>query len=179
MKAASRKAALGGVLVLGIGLAMLLRGLDFDIGTGGKQPEQGGTAEVSPEETTQQDLQATTASGRRTVPFGSEAEPEGTPVREVPLPDTSRQLTVIVEETHYLWGTNDNATLPVKPLPLSEIVEKARQAQGDAQGIRVRIYHVGSALPSAETELVAALKAAGLKETEIFFEQRVIELPQQ
>lgn len=95
-----------------------------------------------------------------------------------PLPDTSRLLTVIVQEKHYLWGSNDNSTLPVRKISLEEVVAKARETTGNEQGIRVRIYHVGSALPSAEAELISALKAAGLNENEIFFEQQVIELPQ-
>jgi len=171
MKSMRGKATLGGIVVLGLGLAFLLRGLGLDVGTGGDSPQDGKNS-TTQQETAPEGIQADVSprNGIRTD------DPFSTPP-EMNLPDTSEMLTVIVEERHYLWATNEAATRPVQRISLEKIVEKARQTEGNPQGIRVRIFHVGSALPSAETELINALKLAGLSELEIFFEQRVIELP--
>ena len=177
MKSIRGKATVGGIVVLGVALAMFLQGLGIDVGTGRTTPENG--AETgTPIETVPSDSQAnlqTRSPDRVGRPERADDPPPLAPV--VNLPDTTEMLTVIVEERHYLWATNETNTLPVQRISLSEIVDKARQTTGNPQGIRVRIFHVGSALPSAETELVNALKLAGVSELEIYFEQRVIELP--
>ncbi|MEZ5949024.1 MAG: hypothetical protein R3C12_07390 [Planctomycetaceae bacterium] len=170
MKSLQRKVVVGGVVALGVGLAFLLQGLGLQLGTGGRSGNEGSDPTASPVES--RPLKADTSPGTPIMPLLATEAPS-----EEIWPDTSRVLTVIVEEKHYLWGTNTAETVPVKQLDLTEILAKASQAKGDAQGVRVRIYHVGSALPSAENELLAALKGAGLAETEIFFEQRVITLP--
>lgn len=168
--AIQRKVFAGGVVALGVGLAFLLRGIGLDIGTGGSGPGESQTETVSE---TDGDIMADLSNDPQVIPMSPEKRPEANP-----LPDTSQLLTVIVEERHYLWGTNDAEPIPVQDIALADIIEKARQTQGNEQGIRVRIYHKGSALPSAENELMAALREAGLSETDIYFEQRVYEPPQ-
>jgi len=168
--AIQRKVFAGGVVALGVGLAFLLRGIGLDIGTGGSGP-----GDSEQEATTQSDgdIMADLANDPQVLPIA----PEKRPAADA-LPDTSKMLTVIVEDRHYLWGSNSPETKPIQPIELTQIVEKARNTSGNEQGIRVRIFHMGSALPSAENELMTALRDAGLSETDIFFEQRVYEPPQ-
>lgn len=164
-----QRAIVGGVVAVGVGLALILQNLGLPLGMGGgsganSHDEQ--SADTSPDETQPPTSEQTTA-------------PADSPETEdsVPLPDTSRLLTVIVQERHFLWGTNSIPPTPVQPISLEQIAERAESAGGDAQGIRVRIFHVGSALPSAEKQLLATLRQAGVSETDIHFEQRVLELP--
>jgi hypothetical protein len=54
------------------------------------------------------------------------------------------------------------------------IVSYARQAKGDETGVRVRVFRRPSALASAEDELAERLRSAGLKSSEVDFQEQLL-----
>ncbi len=164
-----QRAVIGGVVAAGVGLALILQNLGIPFGMVGGTGSS--SSERSPSDSSPVEPPAPTRDPATDVPDSSAEDSSLT------LPDTSRLLTLIVQERHFLWGTNSIPPAPVQPISLEEITKRAAVTAGDAQGIRVRIFHVGSALPSAEKQLLATLREAGVSETDIHFEQRVLELP--
>ncbi len=171
MKSLQRRAAVGAVLVVGIGLAFLLRNLGMGIGTGNGN-NAGTVANIqSNSSPVKADIVGDMAP-EKTEPSTNTASKEETAV----LPDTSQLVTLIVEEKHYLLGTNSTPPKSVKKIELANALEIIKQTKGNEQGIRCRIFYLGSSLPSAETELNNQLKELGLEQSEIYIEQRVLDL---
>ncbi len=171
MKSLQRRAAVGAVLVIGIGLAFLLRNLGMGIGTGNGN-DAGTVANIqSNSSPVKADIVGDMAP-EKTEPSTNTTSKE----EAVVLPDTSQLVTLIVEEKHYLLGTNSTPPKSVKKIELANALEIIKQAKGNEQGIRCRIFYLGSSLPSAETELNNQLKELGLEQSEIYIEQRVLDL---
>ncbi|MBL4885131.1 MAG: hypothetical protein JKY95_11430 [Planctomycetaceae bacterium] len=168
MKSLQRRATVGLILAAGVGIAFLLRGIGLEIGTG-----------------TNNGPQATTQPGNSPadlgivadlVPSETETKPDQPKQETVELPDNSKMVTMIVEEKHYLLGTNATPPESVQSIELAVALEKVKQTTGNSQGIRCRVFYLGSSLPSAETELNTQLKELGLDQSEIYIEQRVLDL---
>src|SRR5690606_31146675 len=77
-----------------------------------------------------------------------------------------RPIVVIDAQEYFLEHRTPEGTEYV-PTSLDEIVEMARKAEPDADGIRVQIKRRGSSRHSAEAALDAALREAGLSEEQI------------
>ena len=71
-------------------------------------------------------------------------------------------LSILIDEHDYLMEIPDDSTTIYRPTEMERLVELAQQAEGDSNGIRVRILQRESARPSAEEKLKAALATAGI-----------------
>ncbi|MCP4783934.1 MAG: hypothetical protein GY903_29240 [Fuerstiella sp.] len=71
-------------------------------------------------------------------------------------------LSILIDEHDYLMEIPGDSTTIYRPTEMERLVELARQAEGDSNGIRVRILQRESARPSAEEKLKSALAAAGI-----------------
>jgi len=163
-----QRIAMTGIGIIGVGLAIVLSQLGFNFGTGSGT----GEGQATTESTSLDQTMSTIDSPAVPTPPQKKTEEE----TENAKPDTSKVISIIVVASGYQWATNTTSPKPVESITLDEIIEKAKQTEGNAQGVRARIFHAGSALPSAETELIKALKQAGLTELEIDFDQRIIDI---
>ena len=172
MKSLQKRATLGAILVVGVGLAFLLRNLGMGIGSGNGNDAGDLSNALSDASSVKVDIVGDAAPEQKEEqPVSSDNQEEA-----IPLPDTSQLVTIIVEEKHYLLGTNSTPPKPVKKIALADLLELIKQTKGDQQGIRCRIYYLGSSLPSAEIELNNQLGKIGLKQSEIKIEQRELKL---
>ncbi len=171
MKSLQKRATVGVIVVLGVGLAFLLRNLGMGIGTG--NGDDAGDLSNAQSNTTavKVDILGDAAPEIPKQPALPETREES-----IPLPDTSQLVTIIIEEKHYLLGTNSTPPKSVKKIGLAEALEIIKQTKGDKQGIRCRIFYLGTSLPSAETELNNQLKELGLEQSDIYIEQHTLEL---
>ncbi|HIE98474.1 MAG TPA: hypothetical protein EYG03_17210 [Planctomycetes bacterium] len=71
-------------------------------------------------------------------------------------------LSILIDEHEYLMEIPDDDAIIYRPAEIERLVELARQAEGDSNGIRVRILQRESARPSAEEKLKLALATAGI-----------------
>jgi hypothetical protein len=71
-------------------------------------------------------------------------------------------LSILIDEHDYLMEIPDDDATIYRPAEIERLVELARQAEGDSNGIRVRILQRESARPSAEEKLKLALATAGI-----------------
>ncbi|TWT63989.1 hypothetical protein [Rubinisphaera italica] len=165
----SRKIVITGATIATVSLALLFSqlGIPFGLGTGTGD----GNDESSQTDTT--DLENTKAvAPSPTAPMFPENQTNVKPEK----PDTSELISVVVVGTGYRWATNDQSPKSVEEITLDQIIEKVKQSQGNAQGVKARVFHAGSALPSAENQLIEALKQAGLSDEAILFDQRIVDL---
>jgi hypothetical protein len=75
---------------------------------------------------------------------------------------SSQVLSILIDEHDYLIGVPDDASTIYHPCDIERLVELAGHAEGDSNGIRVRILQRESARPSAEEKLKLALASAGV-----------------
>ena len=165
MNKTARRVVYGGAALAMVSLGLLLSQLGLPFGAG-----LGPGADVS-----LNDGQATT-----NVPTTPSIITPTPPVEtdQHDQPDTTELITIIVVGKGYHWGTNDPIPTSAGPLTLDQIREKAKTTKGNPQGLRARVFRAGSALPSAENELVQALEAEGLPSASVLFEQRIIDMAQ-
>jgi hypothetical protein len=143
----SKRNILGAVLVAGIVAGVYLA--DFWKGFGGGSSLGIGIGDKSQTATTTTD-----------------AKPDGTYEDIAATPHESPTVVkVVIANWSYALRTADGE----QPVELSQIVELAKSAKGDDDGIRVRIYRKLSSRAKAETDLESALTAAGIQEKEIVF----------
>ncbi len=178
MKSLQKRATVGAILVVGVGLAFLLRNLGMGIGSGNGSDEGNLSNARSDASSVKVDIVGDAApEQKQEQPVSTKSQKETSSQKEtIPLPDTSQLVTVIVEEKHYLLGTNSTPPKPVKKIALADLLELTKQARGNQQGIRCRVYYLGTSLPSAEIELNNQLEKIGLKQNEIQIEQRELKL---
>lgn len=148
-----KKRVAGGGLLVAIGIGIWLSNLFTGIGPGGS----GSNIGVSPE------INATLENDESTAGETSLTSLEGTASGSA-APE--RPIVVIDAQEYFLEQRTTEGTEYV-PTTLHEIAELARQAEPDADGIRVQIKRRGSSRHSAEAALDAALRAAGLSEEQI------------
>jgi hypothetical protein len=90
----------------------------------------------------------------------TEAAPEK--VAAAPLPQTPVVKIVIADRSYFLRSAEGD-----QPIELDQVVELANAAQGDEDGIKIRIYRKLSSYSSAEVALQDALVAAGVDDKQI------------
>lgn len=136
-----KKPAVAGGLVaalvaLGMFLGSLLNGLGLGPGGGGRPNHDGRVSEERP------------------------AQPrDADPDREITLGDV---VTVRIEEDElYVQEPADGGTVE-RQVSLERLIELAKRAPGNAQGIRVRIERGPTSIPIVENRLEEALREAGL-----------------
>ena len=148
----------GGVLAVGILIGAFLSGWNIPgLGTGA--PETGSEADDTPDEFALATL---------------DAEVEIIPA-PVPVPLTDDVVDVRIEDRSY-WVRQLLAGKKVyQPAELDQIVEWAKKAKGDAQGIRVRISRRGSARVSTWETLQHELTQAGLSQSSVLLQEGLVD----
>lgn len=144
------RAATGGIIVVAALLVlMFFRGAGSETGDG--------------DSSNRTPSMVTTESGMDARETPTKAEPAGgglTADEQKALSD--RVLSILIDEHDYLMEIPDDAVTIYRPSDIERLVELARQAEGDSNGIRVRILQRESARPSAEEKLKLALASAGI-----------------
>jgi len=140
---------LAGVAALAVWLSNLLPGWGW--GTGGDNHSRNG-ARSGAMVNTQSD---------------PSAEPEKRPNTDAQQ-QPSRVVVVRLVSDQILWQkqVGEGETGTFVPTSLSEVVNRAKQARGDERGVKVYVNIAANAV--RRDELIAALRNAGLQETEIF-----------
>jgi hypothetical protein len=148
-----RKRVAGGVVLVAIGIGIWLSNLFTGIGPGGAGSNIGLNPEINAtlqnDETTTGDTSLTSVQG--------EQPGSGAPERPI----------VVIDAQEYFLEQRTADGSEYVPASLEQIVELARKAEPDEDGIRVQIKRRGSSRQSAETALNAALRDAGLGEEQI------------
>ena len=91
--------------------------------------------------------------------------PEDKDVKKALTPDV---VEVRIDGNRYLLKSTTGGTEKFeKEVTLDDIVKLAGKALGDDNGVKVRIFKLGTSVLDQEDKLKAALTAAGLKTTEI------------
>jgi|GEM_PF-1526483 len=144
----------GGVLILGIILGQYF-GLTPGINTGSGDGEE---KKESPADS--QAIMASTQSD--IVPVLIQPEPNPEPKQkktqsELPL----KVLDILIDNRSYLVKASSQPQDQYRPAEIGEIVQQAKQASGDEDGIRIRVYRKGSARVIPESLLKDELKKAG------------------
>lgn len=141
----------GGVLILGIILGQFF-GLTPGINTG---PGEGETKKESTNDSPA--ILASTESD--IVPVLIQPEPkQKISQSELPL----KVLDILIDDRSYLVKASSQPQDQYRPAAIEEIVQQAKQASGDEDGIRIRVYRKGSARVIPESLLKDELKKAGL-----------------
>lgn len=85
---------------------------------------------------------------------------------EKPITVSNVVRIVIEDTTYYLKDEKDDTRRAA--ISLKDLVEFVKQAPGDNDGIRIRVYENANMRMSIESDLKKALEAAGIPETAIF-----------
>lgn len=142
----------GGVLILGIILGQFF-GLTPGINTG---PGEGEGEEKTKSTADSQAILASTESD--IVPVLIQPEPKQKRSQsELPL----KVLDILIDDRSYLVKASSQPQDRYRPAEIEEIVQQAKQASGDEDGIRIRVYRKGSARVIPESLLKDELKKAG------------------
>ena len=144
------RAATGGVIVVAALLAlMFFRGAGSGTGDGDSSNTSPSMITTeSPTDAAEKPTEAKLADGGLT------------PDEQKALSD--QVLSILIDEHDYLMEIPDDDSTIYRPAEIERLVELARQAEGDSNGIRVRILQRESARPSAEEKLKLALASAGV-----------------
>lgn len=143
-----KRTILGAALVAGIGLGIWLgpnfKGL-FPFGSGeyGQKGEGGDKTESSSDQ-----------------PASVSIDSQG--ALPVTVPDV---VKVLIDEREFLLRQTDEDV----PITLPNLIHLTKQAPGDANGVRLRIYEKSTARASAEEKLKQALVDAGIPDDAIFW----------
>jgi hypothetical protein len=76
-------------------------------------------------------------------------------------------LEVVIDGRDYALRQSGDVKDEYVPTSLNEVVAMAKESPGNRDGVRVRVYRRGTALPSAEEALQRALQDAGLGESTV------------
>lgn len=166
----SARAASGGVIAIAALLALLFfRGLGFGEGEGEGDAERDAMAST--------DATAPPAATTTSLPSEPDApaidEAGGlTPDEERALSD--RILAILIDEHEYrLEVPTDTETL-YKPVELERLLDLAALAEGDSNGIRVRILRRENARASAEEKLKLELQHVGIRTDAVYMPEEFV-----
>lgn len=143
---------------------MFLRG-------GAGDPDSDSEAESgAPMVTTETDPTATEAREAKSP----EADSNGglTPDEEKAL--SGKVLSILIDERSYLMAVPTDSGPIYRPAELSRLVELAQRAEGDSNGIRVRILQRETARVSANEDLKASLETVGISADGVYFQSEFI-----
>lgn len=146
-----KKRVAGGVVLVAIGVGIWLSNLFNGIGPGGDGSNVGLSPDVS-------------VSLENASPATGEVSDE--PAEGTPMSATERPVVVIDAQEYFLEQRQGETTAYV-PVSLEQIVEQAKTATPDADGIRVQIKRRGSSRHSAESALDTSLHNAGITDEQI------------
>ena len=84
-------------------------------------------------------------------------------------------LVVLIDEHDYLIDVSDTRQPDWQPIDLERLVTVARQADGDSNGIRVRIEKRVTARASAEQQILSTLETVGIGADAVFESSELID----
>jgi hypothetical protein len=93
-------------------------------------------------------------------------DPDAAPAKEGPATystgysGTADVLEVVIDGSGYALRERNEGKDVYAPITLAEAVRRAEESRGNRDGVRVRIYRRGSALPTAEEDLQRTLEQA-------------------
>lgn len=166
VRGSSRAGVGAGAVLIGLALFMLFRGFGLGPGDGSGKSGSGGNADAE----TEKEAEILAADS---APSTSEAE-ETSDGKTSSRPSTNgltfdeekaiagNVLTVLIDEHDYLMQIPGTTDAVYRRAELARLVELAKRAKGDTNGIRVRILRRESARASAENQIKADLLHAGL-----------------
>lgn len=163
------KAGAGGAIVVAAVLALL-----FFRGGGGPP---GSSGDGSPE------LAEPSLVNATSPPANSENVPETPPVFSEPsggltadeeLALSGKVLAILVDERSYFMAVPTDNDAIYRPAELQRLLELAQLAEGDSNGIRIRILQRESARISAKTELEARLADLGIGTDAVYTQSEFI-----
>ena len=164
VRGSSRAGVGAGAVLIGLALFMLFRGFGLGPGNGTGEDGSGGAANQEAEEA--EILAADSAPSDKKVQEdpgnGTSPQSKGGLTFDEEKAIAGNVLTVLIDEHDYLMqipGTTDSV---YRRAELARLVELAKRAKGDTNGIRVRILRRESARASAENQIKADLMHAGL-----------------
>ena len=155
------KAASGGVIVIAAILALLFfRGPGLGTGESDSENETSGTDRPAMATTEP----VTTTGGSPTTPSES---PDVTDDSGGLTPDEQKALSgkvlgILIDEYSYRMEVPGDATPIYREAELQRLVQLAKQADGDSNGIRVRILRRENARASTEEQLKLELSRVGI-----------------
>jgi hypothetical protein len=88
---------------------------------------------------------------------------------------SGKTLIVLIDEHDYRVQVSGDAPDAWQPIELSRLVEVARHATGDSNGIRVRIQKRVTARASAEQKILLELEKVGIGEDAIFESSELVD----
>ena len=83
-------------------------------------------------------------------------------------------LSILIDERSYLMAVPTETELIYRPTELSRLVELAQRADGDSNGIRVRILQRTTARVSANEDLKASLEEVGISADAVYLQSEFI-----
>lgn len=176
MKSSSR-ATMGGTALLAALVMYLLMNFGTGFGTGSSNSKGGPAPESSGESTSRESASQT----KNDAPKIDQA----TPTSLVPdsrsggLSDDEKKalngnvLTVLIDERSYFIEIPGQESL-YRPTDLKRILELAKHASGDTNGIRVRVLRRETARASAEEQLKLDLARIGINSTAIYMSETLV-----
>ncbi len=144
---------LGGALVIGVICGVWLSDFLPGLGTGGGVGVGVGS------------------TGIMGTPNGIEKDAEFNVGKEHTDKSAGKSLRILIEDWNYLIRSEGKNT----PIALEDLVKRVAGLEGDADGIRLRVYRTESARATAEHRLQDALKAANVPESAIYLAPEVVE----
>jgi hypothetical protein len=154
LRTTSRAGVGGGAILIGLALFMLFKGMGPG-GTGssgsGTGPESGKTLITS---------KGTESPSEEAVAAPDEVKGGLTDDEKKSL--TGDVFTVLIDEKNFLIELPGDPDPVYREAQLSRVIELAKLAKGDSNGIRVRILRRESARASAEFDLTDGLHKAGI-----------------
>lgn len=165
MKSTAKAASGGVVVVIAIIALMFLRGP----GTGSGENEGEGLSPVKPP------MASTDPPVENENPEAvveDTAEGGLTPDEKKALSDSV--LGILIDDWDYLLEVPGESESIYRPTELDRLISLARQAEGDSNGIRVRILQRESARPKAEQELRQKLSEIGISADAVYMPEEFI-----
>jgi hypothetical protein len=164
MKSTARAGA-GGAVVIGALLALL-----FLRGGGGSPGPDSETNSGTPMVTTETDQTATEIPAK--APSQSDSSGGLTADEEKAL--SGELLSILIDERSYLMAVPTDSEPIYRPTELSRLLKLAALAEGDSNGIRVRILQRETARVSAKEDLKAELAKIGISSDAVYTQAEFI-----
>ena len=102
---------------------------------------------------------------------GTKGKPSTNPT-ETPIEDDIKLpanvppvIKVVIDDRSYFIRSSEGD----RPVEIAEVIALAKVAEGDADGIRVRVYRKGTSRPSTENALQEAFNEAKISDTAVFW----------
>jgi hypothetical protein len=154
VRTTSRAGVGGGAILIGLALFMLFKGM----GPGGTGSSGSG---IGPEsETSLINSKATETSSEKAITAPDEVKGGLTDDEKKSL--SGDVFTVLIDEKNFLMELPGDLDPVYRETSLPRVIELAKLAKGDSNGIRVRILRRESARASAEFDLIDGLHKAGI-----------------